>query len=91
MIDIPKSDPRDGPLEKGHWGPVNDPRWVAILSCPNCGFKCSLRATHEVAATGVVTPSVICPNEGCDWHEHVRLLDWPHRWTGEQETEDQTP
>lgn len=49
-----------------------------LLTCPN-GHTCSLSTTkdgHEIAGDGSVSPSVVCPIEGCDFHDHIRLLDW---------------
>lgn len=31
---------------------------------------------HAVASDGTVSPSCVCPREGCDWHEAVRLVGW---------------
>ena len=31
---------------------------------------------HEIAADGTVAPSVVCPAEGCGFHDTVRLLGW---------------
>lgn len=34
---------------------------------------------HDIEADGRVKPSVVCPFEGCGFHEFVTLLDWePH-------------
>ncbi len=51
--------------------------WVALVCCPQCGVECSLRGTHAVEADGTVRPSLVCPTEGCSFHEHVRLDGWP--------------
>jgi hypothetical protein len=68
--------PRDDNLAKGTWAPVKEEMrkmWKAILRCPNCGFRASLRNTHSIASDGTVTPSVVCPHEGCTFHEMVKL------------------
>jgi hypothetical protein len=31
---------------------------------------------HEIAADGTVTPSVVCTESGCDFHDFVRLEGW---------------
>lgn len=60
---------------KGIWrGAVRDGKRSATLSCPGCG-KCASLSDHEIAADGVVNPSVVCPH-GCGFHEHVQLEDW---------------
>lgn len=33
---------------------------------------------HEIAADGTVTPSVVCNQDGCDFHEHIRLIGWDY-------------
>jgi hypothetical protein len=68
------------PSERGTWQSVSAGAravWKAIVSCPRCGFSCSLRS-HDVDAAGVVTPSLVCPNDGCDFHDHVTLEGWAH-------------
>ena len=47
---------------------------TALLSCPD-GHIASL-SQHTIAADGTVSPSVVCPEPGCDFHEHVRLVGW---------------
>jgi len=46
----------------------------ASLTCPN-GHTLTLR-NHSVADDGYVSPSVVCPERGCDFHEWVRLRGW---------------
>ena len=31
---------------------------------------------HEIDVNGIVTPSVVCPINRCNFHEHVSLKDW---------------
>ena len=51
---------------------------LAIVTCPRCGRECSIgKATHSIGATGKVMPSMICPHDGCDFHEYVTLAGWP--------------
>jgi hypothetical protein len=73
-MDIPR-DPRrldDGTAPaKAHWWPWHG---TAMLSCPN-GHIASLR-DHEIAVDGTVTPSVVCPWDGCNFHQSLRLLEW---------------
>jgi len=51
----------------------------ALIGCPNCGTKGSLRNTHRIGPDGKVTPSVRCPGNGvevCSFHEMVILEGW---------------
>ena len=48
---------------------------TAFLTCPECGNSYSLTGL-AIADDGVVTPSVVCPCEGCNFHEWVKLIGW---------------
>jgi len=55
----------------GTWRQTNKSVW---LTCPN-GHS-DVLDDHTIADDGTVTPSVVCPYDGCDWHVHVRLEGW---------------
>lgn len=60
-----------------HWAPCHPStmrRFKASMTCPN-GHGLTLR-DHSIAATGEVSPSVVCPERGCTFHEFVRLDRW---------------
>ena len=60
-----------------HWvpcAPSTIRRFKATMTCPN-GHILTLRG-HRIAASGAVTPSVICPQNGCSFHSHIRLVGW---------------
>lgn len=46
----------------------------AEMTCGH-GHAVSLRG-HAIAADGVVSPSVVCLVQGCDFHDFVRLEGW---------------
>jgi hypothetical protein len=51
-----------------------------LFECPN-GHVGTLRHLHSgnghhINDRGSVQPSVVCPHEGCGFHEFVRLEDW---------------
>lgn len=46
----------------------------ASVTCSN-GHTATL-TDHEIAADGTVTPSLVCPYDGCDFHEMVVLEGW---------------
>lgn len=57
------------------WRPVHiDNRWSAALTCGNGHY--GLIDEHQIAHDGVVTPSVVCTESGCYWHEWVVLVGW---------------
>lgn len=61
-----------------HWKechPATRVRFKATMSCHN-GHEFVLRG-HAVNADGLVSPSVVCPVEGCTFHEYVTLNEWP--------------
>ncbi len=37
---------------------------------------------HRIASDGTVSPSLVCTQNGCDWHIWVILRDWENRWNG---------
>ena len=47
----------------------------ALFACPLCGYGASL-SDHTIAPDGTVSPSVVCPKEGCTFHESIRLEAW---------------
>ncbi len=56
------------------WQPVIAGQKPVWIKCPN-GHLGTLH-DHEIAADGMVEPSVECPNDNCDFHSYVRLKDW---------------
>ena len=71
MIEIPHSND----CAPSTWkGALINKRRTALLTCRN-GHTCSL-SQHEIAADGRVTPSCVCPQFGCDFHEWVLLVGW---------------
>lgn len=58
------------------WYPLKaaDGHRSASLICPN-GHE-GVLLDHDIAEDGRVSPSVVCPWEGCGFHEHVRLVGW---------------
>lgn len=62
----------------GTWRPVKvDGSRSAVIACPNaCGFKSALGYSHKIASDGTVSPSVICGNEACDFHDWIKLEGW---------------
>lgn len=73
MIDVPKAD-LTKPGRLGWQATFHPGGWSVDLRCPS-GHIGGLGG-HEIAADGKVTPSVICPHEGCGWHVSVRLMGW---------------
>jgi hypothetical protein len=60
-----------------HWAPSSHQtmaRFKATMTCPD-GHGMILR-NHRIAANGMVSPSVVCPNPACGFHEFVRLDGW---------------
>lgn len=55
-------------------GVIRDGVRGAGYTCPN-GHTASL-ADHDIAENGMVAPSVVCPEEGCTFHEYIQLEGW---------------
>jgi len=68
-IRIPKATVRKPFIEpKPAWGvDAGSDLWIR---CGGCGITASL--DHDVAPTGEVSPSLVCP-EGCGWHVWATL------------------
>jgi hypothetical protein len=64
-----------GERRPGTWWP-----WLAGESqrvtvwCGACGRSATI--DHDIAADGTVTPSLMCPYDGCGWHVFARLEGW---------------
>ncbi len=60
----------------GTWKGLKTPEGrKASFTCPKCGQLGSL-SDHDIAPDGTVTPSVVCPHEGCTFHENIKLEGW---------------
>ena len=61
------------------WAPIQtvkgDRNPYPMVCCPN-GHIAGI-ASHSVDAAGKVTPSLVCPTDGCDYHVHATLDGWP--------------
>ena len=47
----------------------------ASFTCPICG-QTGVLVDHEIKDDGSVHPSVVCPTEGCSFHEYIQLEGW---------------
>jgi len=63
--------------EPGEWRGVKreDGKRTAYLTCPQCKKWAGLW-DHTIGHDGIVSPSVVCPTEGCWFHEMVKLVGW---------------
>jgi len=61
------------------FGPTN--QHGAVVFCNN-GHGMSIAgeppfgSLHRIDLDGVISPSVVCPHEGCSWHVLARLIGW---------------
>ena len=63
-----------GDRRRGSWSTLKTSTGrSAMVSCPGCGRIASLEL-HDINPNGDVHPSIDCL--GCNFHEHVRLVDW---------------
>ena len=51
---------------------MSEGKKTATMSCPICGQSASL-SQHNIDKKGNVSPSVVCPNNACTFHEYVQL------------------
>ena len=67
--------PENKHLPPGTWTKVIlDDKVTAKIACPNCGYKAFL--DHDIAEDGTVNPSVVCPFNGCSFHQWIILEGW---------------
>lgn len=69
------------------WKPIKiDGKPGASLQCADCKRWCTLGGEidtvldaggHTIDSDGNVSPSVVCPFDGCEWHQSVTLVGWP--------------
>ncbi len=69
--------PQSPEFKRGTWRPWDfGPQGkTAAFICPKCG-NLAMLIDHKIAPDGTVTPSVVCPHEGCTFHEFIRLEGW---------------
>jgi hypothetical protein len=58
-----------------HGGRKSDGTRTATLQCPGCGKVASM-SQHTIEPDGTVSPSAVCPYEGCTFHQWIRLEGW---------------
>jgi hypothetical protein len=59
------------------WAPCAEPDGHCDLWCGRGHVSLLAKDQHTVAADGTVSPSLVCPRKGCDWHVFGRLEGWP--------------
>jgi hypothetical protein len=60
------------------WQKINaDGKETARVKCPQCQQWATL--DHDIAANGAVYPSLICPTNGCGFHDVVMLAGWQRK------------
>ena len=72
MIELPQ----DADLKPLTWHGARwaDGRRTANMACSH-GHVAGLY-DHDIAGDGTVTPSIVCPVDGCEFHDFVRLSGW---------------
>lgn len=58
------------------WKPVfwNKRLYSALYVCPR--GHVGLLDEHTILADGTVSPSVVCMQDDCDFHDYIRLEGW---------------
>lgn len=60
--------------EPGTWVPLGENN--AMVTCRDNREHVATLSGHEIDEDGVVTPSLVCPYDGCKFHEWVKLEGW---------------
>lgn len=77
MLTTIKKSPHRWPEEPATWSIVRDSKTgdeYVTIACGGCGELTHLK--HGITAAGIVSPSIVCPRDGCDWHVWGKLEDW---------------
>lgn len=76
MITIPYNPWVDGRSVPGTWHGGNTGKGrSASICCPKCK-KIGTLTDHTISGEGKVNPSLVCPNDKCNFHEYVQLEGW---------------
>lgn len=60
-----------------YWYEGPDHNKIIVCNCPTCGVDSQMALpVHSIANDGSVSPSYVCPQPGCTFHEAVKLGDW---------------
>ncbi len=90
MIELARREyPQPGPFPLTRTPAFLDDHRTARAVCPN--GHVALLTDHEIADDGTVTPSVVCDQGVCDWHEDIQLMDWNSPSGGIPEPEAEEP
>lgn len=75
-------------ITRDRWGrgKKDDGSITALVKCPGCDRRASL-SDHEIRHTGEVFPSLVCPYDGCEFHEFVKLEGWGEAVPSDSEIE----
>lgn len=82
MITLPRGTWKD--VDQGRPGPY----WIGPVRQTKKGDTANvvcgkghvgLIDEHAISDNGTVSPSVVCTEIGCGWHEHVQLIGWAQR------------
>ena len=81
MIVLAKAESGDGywcpPLTWDYWLWGPDPGVkTALVSCDQGHTGTVNPDIHKIAVDGTLSPSWVCPYEGCTWHVFARLEGW---------------
>lgn len=69
----------------GSWRTVvRDGIEIVLFCCPKCKVIADLSG-HDINETGHATPSMDCPTDGCDFHEHIRLGAWGRKTNSKED------
>jgi hypothetical protein len=67
--------PKDDALHNGTWNLYEHDGLFSVMFKDTFGHIGSL-TDHQISEDGIVSPSVVCPKDGCSYHEHIRLEGW---------------
>lgn len=52
---------------------------LAHATCPQQHSCRLVRSIHSVDAAGMLSPSYVCPADGCTFHDYVQFVGWARK------------
>lgn len=85
MIEFDKGKRPIDETQRQKWLPLktSEGGYTAYAVCPNGHL--GILSDHMIDDDGKVSPSVVCPAPGCNFHDYVRLKGWREHLASKEE------
>lgn len=62
-------------IKKWRLADADDKKFKAFVWCPSCELRSGI-VGHTIDTKGKLSPSFVCPHDGCDFHDNVQLDEY---------------